>query len=144
LDGYSKCSSCTRKGVRDCDGNFSAEEFDALTAQRDRLNEASRRKDAEIKELLAEAARVQLAMSQANAERERLQRETDVLLEKQKKMLTQELESLDELDHVDPPPIASSTVFVALDDAQLEEMFELVPGSMAGYEGPIPIDRPSA
>ena len=59
-------------------------------------------------------------------------------------MLTQELESLDELDHADPPLVASSTVFVALDDAQLEEMFELEPGSMAGYEGPIPVDRPSA
>ena len=119
LDGYAKCSSCTKKGVRDCDGNFSAEEFDALTAQRNKLTEAARRKDEEIKTMLAEAARVQLAMSQANAERERLQREADNLLDKQKRMLTQELESLDELDHIDPPLIASSTVFVGLDDAQL-------------------------
>jgi hypothetical protein len=143
LDGYAKCSSCTKKGVKDCDGNFSAEEFDALTAQRNRLTEAARRKDEEIRGMLAEAARVQLAMSQANAERERLQREADGLLEKQKRMLTQELESLDELDHIDPSPIVSSTVFVALDDAQLEQMFELEPGSMLGYEGPIPIDRSS-
>jgi uncharacterized protein YoxC len=106
--------------VKDCDGTFSAEEFNALTAQRNRLVEAARQKDKEIKGVLAEAARVQLALSQANAERERLQRKADGLLEKQKKMLLQELESLDELDHVDPPPIASSTVFVALDDAQLE------------------------
>jgi hypothetical protein len=144
LDGYAKCSSCTKKGVKDCDGNFSAEEFDALTAQRNKLVEAARRKDEEIKEILAEAARAQLALSRANDERQRLQLEADGLLEKQKKMLTQELESLDELDHIDPPPIASSTVFVGLDDAQLEEMFELEPGSMFGYESPIPIDRPSA
>ena len=42
---------------------FSEDEFDALTAKRNRLAEAARRKSEEIKSLLAEAARVQLAMS---------------------------------------------------------------------------------
>jgi len=137
LDGCSKCSSCTKKGVSYCDGVFSAEEFDALTAQRNRLAEAARRKGEELREMLA-------AVSRVHAERERLQREADDLLDKQKKMLVRESNALAELDNVDPPPIASSTVFVALDDAQLEQMFELEPGSMAGFEGPIPIDRPSA
>ena len=58
-------------------------------------------------------------------------------------MVIKEANALDELDHVDPPSIASSTVFVGLDDAQLEQMFELAPGSMVGFEGPIPIDRPT-
>ena len=82
LDGYKKCSSCTKKGVKECDGVFSVEEFDALTAQWNRLTEAARRKDEEIKGMLAEAARMQLAMSQAHLERERLQREADDLLKK--------------------------------------------------------------
>ena len=72
LDGYKKCSSCTKKGVRECDGVFSAEEFDALTAQRNRLMEATHRKDDEIKRMLEEATRAQLALSQAHAERKRL------------------------------------------------------------------------
>jgi hypothetical protein len=59
-------------------------------------------------------------------------------------MVIKEAQALDKLDYVDPPPIASSTVFVALDDAQLEQMFELEPGSMARFKGPIPTDRPSA
>jgi hypothetical protein len=58
-------------------------------------------------------------------------------------MVIREANALDELDYVDPPPIASSTLIVGLDDAQLEDIFELEPGSMFGYEGPIPIDRPS-
>ena len=58
LNGYARCSSCTKKGVKDCDGNFSTEEFDALTAQRNRLVKAARRKDEEIKRMLEEAARV--------------------------------------------------------------------------------------
>lgn len=144
LNGYKKCSSCTKKGVKECDGNFSAEEFDALTAQRNRLVEAARRKDEEIKQILAEAARVQLAMSAANEERERLRQEADNLLKKQERMLVQELECLDELDHIEPPPIASSTVLVGLDNAQLEEIFDLEPGSMVDFLGPISIDHPLA
>lgn len=144
LNGYKKCSSCTKKGVKECDGNFSAEEFDALTAQRNRLVEAARRKDEEIKQILAEAARVQLAMSAANEERERLRREADNLLKKQERMLVQELECLDELDHIEPPPVASSTVLVGLDNAQLEEIFDLEPGSMVDFLGPISIDHPLA
>jgi hypothetical protein len=148
LDGYSKCSSCLKKGVPYCDGVFSEEDFDALTAQRNRLTEAARRKGEEIKEMLAEAARVHAQMmadvSRVHAERERLQQDADNLLEKQRKMLVQEANALEDLDHIDPPPIASSTVFVGLGDTQLEQMFELVPGSMAGFEGPIPIDRPPA
>ena len=51
----------------------------------------------------------------------------------------QELASLDELDHLDPPEVASSTVFVGMGDAQLEQLFELEPGSMMGFDGPIPM-----
>lgn len=144
LDGYSRCSSCMKKGVKYCDGTFSVEEFDALTAQRNRLQEAARQKDEELKGMLREAARIQEALSSANAERERLQRESDELLEKQRRMLVREAEALDELDSVDPPPIASSTVFVGLGDDQLEDYFEIPRGSLSGFEGPIPIDRPSA
>lgn len=135
LDGHSKCSSCTKKGVKYCDGTFSDDEFDSLTAQRNRLTEAARQKGTELAQLLA-------AVSKVHAERERLQQDADSLLLKQKQMLVREAEALDALDHVDPPEKASSTVFVGLDDKQLEEMFELEPGALLGFEGPIPIDRP--
>lgn len=142
LNGYIKCSSCTKKGVKECDRTFLAKKFDALTAQRNRLTEASRRKGEEIQRMLAEATRMQLALSEANAKRERLQCKADDLLEKQKKMLMQELESLDELDHIDSPPIASFTVFVGMDNAQLEQMFKLEPRSISDFLSPIPIDCP--
>lgn len=136
LDGCSKCSACTKKGVKYCDGTFSDEEFDSLTAQRNRLVEAARQKGAELAQLIA-------AVNKAHSERERLQREADSLLERQKQMLVREAESLDALDHVDPPEKASSTVFIGMDERQLEEMFELSPGALLNFEGPIPIDRPS-
>jgi len=136
LEGHAKCSSCTKKGVKYCDGTFSDTEFDCLTAQRNRLQEAARQKGDELSRLLAAAER-------ANAERDRLQREADVLLEKQRQMVIREAEALDALDNLDPPEQASSSVFVGLDDAQLEDMFELDRGSLLGFEGPIPIDRPS-
>lgn len=87
-------------------------------------------------------AQLLAAVSKVHAERERLQQDADSLLLKQKQMLVREAEALDALDHVDPPEKASSTVFVGLDDKQLEEMFELEPGALLGFEGPIPIDRP--
>jgi hypothetical protein len=52
LDGYARCNNCTRKNLKDCDGVFSDTEFDALTAKRDRLTEAARRKSEEIQRLL--------------------------------------------------------------------------------------------
>jgi len=134
LDGYSKCSTCTKKSLSYCDGMFSISEFDALTAKRNRLVEAARRKGEKLRSLLKEVA-------QATSEQEQLQKEADDLLAKQKQLLLQEAQALDALDHADPPPQASSTILVGLDDAQLEQMFELDPGSMSGYEGPIPIDR---
>jgi hypothetical protein len=137
LDGYHKCSSCTKKGVKECDGNFSVEEFDCLTAKRNRLVEAARRKGEELQQLLASAAKI-------HAERERLQKESDDLLEKQKKMLLREANALDELDHLDPPPQASSTVLVGMDDRQLEELFELEPGALLDFSGPVPLDHPSS
>ena len=144
LDGYAKCNTCTRKNLKYCDGTFSNAEFDALTAQRNRVAEAARRKGEEIRSLLEEAARVNAAAARAQAEQLRLQKEAEELLDKQKKMVVQEAEALDALDHVDPPPTASSTVFVGLDNAQLEQIFELEPGSMSGFDGPLPIDGPAA
>jgi hypothetical protein len=151
LDGCARCNTCTKKNIKECDGTFSDAEFDALTAQRNRLVEAARRKGEEIRSLLKTATRAAEALVAANAamasaqnERARLESDAEKLLDKQKDMVIREANALDELDHVDPPPIASSAVFVGLDDAQLEEMFELEPGSMFGYESPIPIDRPSA
>ncbi|KIW17392.1 hypothetical protein PV08_04586 [Exophiala spinifera] len=136
LDGCSKCLSCTKKGVKYCDGTFSDKEFDSLTAQRNRLVEAAHQKDAELAQLIT-------AVNKAHSERERLQREADLLLEKQKQMLVREAESLDTLDHVDPPEKASTTVFIGMDNKQLEEIFELSPGALLNFEGPISINRPS-
>lgn len=148
LDEYSKCSSYIKKGVSYCDGVFSAEEFNALTAQRNRLAEAARRKGKEIKEILAEAARVYtkilVEVSKVYKEKERLYYNTDVLLDKQRKILIRKATALDEINYIDPPPIASSTIFVSLDNTQLEQMFELKPSSIADFSGPIPINRPLA
>jgi chromosome segregation ATPase len=142
LDGYARCNNCTRRNRKDCDGVFSEAEFEALTAKRNRLAEAARQKGEEIRQKSEEMQRLLSSIAQANAERERFEREAEQLLEKQKKMVIQEANALDALDHADPPPQASSTVLVGLDDAQLEDFFELAPGSMANFLGPIPLDHP--
>jgi hypothetical protein len=136
LDGNAKCSSCTKKSVKYCDGCFSNEEFDSLTAQRNRLTEAARLKGEELAQLLA-------TVNKVNAERERLQREADTLLDKQKQMVIREAEALDALDNVEPPEQASSTILVGMDDRQLEEVFELEPGALFDFSGPIWIDPQS-
>lgn len=120
---------------------FSDAEFEALTAKRNRLAEAARQKGEEIRHKSEEIQRLVASIAHANAERDRLEKEAESLLEKQKKMVIQEATALDALDHVDPPEQASSTVMVALDDAQLEQFFELDPGSLEDYLGPIPLDR---
>ena len=116
LNGYTKCLFYIKKGVKECNGVFSVDEFNALIVQRNRLLKAAYRKDEEIKGMLVEATYVQLALSQANVERKRLQRKVDGLLRKQEKMLVQELKSLDELNYVNPPLVASSTILVALNN----------------------------
>lgn len=135
LDGYTKCSSCIRKGVSSCDGAFDASEFDCLTAKRERCAEAARRKGEEVHTLLAQVQASLSLLSQARSEQERLQRQSDQLLEKQRKMLVREAVALEEIDSTEPPPQASATVVVGMDDAQLEAMFELEPGSMADFFG---------
>jgi uncharacterized protein involved in exopolysaccharide biosynthesis len=82
LDGYARCNTCTKKNLPYCDGTFSDAEFDALTAQRNRVNEAARQKGEETKTLLAEVARLSAAAARAQAEQERLQREAESLLDK--------------------------------------------------------------
>ena len=86
LNGYLKCSSYVKKGVSYYNGVFSAEEFDALTAQRNRLTKAARRKGNKIKEILAEAARVHAKIlanvSKVYAEKEKLHHDANTLLEK--------------------------------------------------------------
>jgi hypothetical protein len=144
LDGYASCNNCTRRNRKDCDGVFSDAEFEALTAKRNRLAEAARQKGEEIRQKSEEMQRLLSSIAQANTERERLEKEAELLLEKQKRMVIQEANALDALDHVDPPAQASSTVMVGMDDGQLEEYFGLAPGSMADYLGPIPFDRPLA
>ena len=121
---------------------FSVDKFDSLTAQRNRLSEAVRRKGDELQQLLVKASRAQAAVARAYKERERLQREADDLLDKQKRILIREFNALNELNYVDPPEKASSTVFISLDNTQLEEIFKLDPGTLLSFKGPIPIDRP--
>lgn len=65
------------------------------------------------------------------------------MLSKQKQMLVREAEVLDALNYVDPLEKAFSIVFIGLDNKQLEEIFELEPGALLGFKGPILIDRPS-
>jgi regulator of protease activity HflC (stomatin/prohibitin superfamily) len=92
------------------------DESDSLTAQRNRRTEAARLKGEERAQLLA-------TVNGVNAERERLQREADTLLEKQKQMVIREAEALDALDNIDSPEQASPSVFVRLDDRQWEEIW---------------------
>lgn len=141
LDGYARCNNCTRNNRKDCDGVFSDAEFEALTAKRNRLAEAARQKGEEIRRKSEEMQLLLSSIAQANAERERLEKEAEQLLVKQKRMVIQEANALDALDHADPPPQASSTILVGLDDAQLEDIFELAPGSMADFLGPIQLDH---
>ena len=86
LNGYLKCSSYVKKGVSYCDGVFSVEEFDTLIAQRNRLTKATRRKGDEIKEILAEAARVYTKIltniSKVYTKKEKLHHDANALLKK--------------------------------------------------------------
>ena len=65
LDGYAKCNTYTKKNLSYYNGTFSDAEFDALTAQRNRVNEAARRKGEETRSLLAEVARLSAAAARA-------------------------------------------------------------------------------
>jgi hypothetical protein len=70
-------------------------------------------------------------------------RPTDSLLVKQKQMVIQEAEALERSTVSNHPEQASSTVFVGLDDQQLEEMIELEPGALFDFSGPVPIPHES-
>ena len=73
--------------------------------------------------------------AKAQQEQSRLQQEADQLLDRQKQMLVRESQALSELDVLEPPPQASSSVMISLDDAQLKSLFELEHGSLSDFQG---------
>ena len=97
LKGYSKCSSCTKKNIRRCDGNFSVAEFDDIDKKRAALREDARRKREEVSRLAAAAAQAYSALAQAQKEENEISSRLERCSEAQSRMLRQELLALDSL-----------------------------------------------
>jgi septal ring factor EnvC (AmiA/AmiB activator) len=97
LKGYSKCSSCTKKNIRRCDGNFSVAEFDEVDKKRAALREDVRRKREEVSRLAAAAAKAYSDLAQAQKEENEISSRLEQCSEAQSRMLRQELTALDAL-----------------------------------------------
>ncbi|OAQ58187.1 leucine-rich repeats of kinetochore protein cenp-F/LEK1 domain-containing protein [Pochonia chlamydosporia 170] len=106
LKGYSKCSSCTKKGIRSCDGNFSTEEFDAIESQKERLRQEAQLKRQEVGRLASAAAAAYAALAKAQQEEVDLSSKIDRYTETQSRMLRQELRALDDLDEAEGQQVA--------------------------------------
>jgi len=131
LEGRSKCSSCLKKGVGNCDGNFSEAEFDALERKKQEIKEKAAEQRAEIGRLAAEAASAYAAVAAATAalakaqqEESRLELQAGKYAEAQSRMLRQELDALEALEEASPtgPPVAvlSDVDFLWDDSAVME------------------------
>jgi hypothetical protein len=55
LKGYNKCSSCVRKGVKACDGNFSKAEFNSLESKKKEFRSKALAQRAKVARLAAKA-----------------------------------------------------------------------------------------
>lgn len=103
LEGRSKCSSCTKKGVKQhCDGVFSEAEFEDLEQKKRELRRQVSEQHAEIGRKAAAVASACAALAQAQQEARRLEQEVDNYAEAQSRMLRQELEALDALEEANP------------------------------------------
>ncbi len=111
LKGYSKCSSCTKKGIQHCDGSFSVAEFDHLEAQKQKLRAEAQAKRQEVGRLAAAAAAAYTALAQAQQEEVDISSQIDRYSETQSRMLRQELHALDDLDHSPGPEVAVASPF---------------------------------
>lgn len=100
LEGHSKCSSCAKKGVKNCDGNFSVVEFDTLEHKKLEVQQRQRDKRAEVGRRAAAVASAYAALVLAQREEQQLEDEANKFSEAQSRMLRQELQALDALDDV--------------------------------------------
>lgn len=100
LEGRNKCSSCAKKGVKTCDGNFSVVEFDTLERKKLELKQRARDKRAEVGRLAAAAASAYAALAAAQQEEQQIESEAGKFSEAQSRMLRQELQALDALEEV--------------------------------------------
>jgi len=123
LEGQSLCNTCKSKNkkVGECDGCFSASDFDNLQDQRERLQREAAEKDRRIGELIA-------ALTQTQREKDEMQAKIQRLFETQKKMLSRELEALDVIDGVADSSTSSSSPRLAfsLDPAFVPALEQMV------------------
>jgi len=119
LSHSSKCSSYVRKNVA-YNGIFSTQEFNSLSAQRQKIREASQRNRDRMSEIALKIIRLQ--RQQAS-----LERQLESVSEIQSKIIKRELSALDGLDNAvtsleELPPssnVQSNSALYAFDDAQL-------------------------
>ena len=122
LEGRSKCSSCLKKGVASCDGNFSEAEFDALERKKQEIKREALAQRAEVGRLAAAYAEVASALAKAQLKENELEKQADRYAEAQSRMLRQELSALTALEEVSPsgPSVAVlSDVDFSWDDSAL-------------------------
>jgi DNA repair exonuclease SbcCD ATPase subunit len=120
LEGQSLCNTCKSKNkkVGECDGCFSASDFDALQDQRERMQRDVEEKDRRIGELIA-------ALTGAQREKEKLQKDMERLLGEQKRMLSRELEALDAIDEASASDASSARLAFSLDPAFLPALEQM-------------------
>lgn len=147
LKGYSKCSTCMRKGIKACDGNFSEEEFDTLEAKKQEFRNKALSQRSEVARLAAAAADAYAALTKAQQAEIEFDKKAEKYAEAQSRMLLQELESLDALEEEEEQSLvapgdqvaASSGNDFVWDDVAMSE-FLLDPGNILVYGFlPIPV-----
>jgi hypothetical protein len=98
LKGRKRCSSCEKKNGTKCDGNFSAVEFDALERKKQEIKQQQAEQRAEVGRRAMVAAAAYAALSEAQQKEMKLESQWEKYAEAQSRMLTQELEALDDLE----------------------------------------------
>lgn len=143
LKGYSKCSACTKKDIRNCDGNFSTEEFDNIESQKTRLRHEAQSKRQEVGRLAAAAAAAYAALARAQQEEIDISSRIDRYTETQSRMIRQELRALDDLNESEGQQVAMPNF--SWDDfggSEWEAAFAGNTSVPAGGTGPVATESP--
>jgi hypothetical protein len=138
LKGYNKCSSCMRKGVKTCDGNFSEAEFDSLESKKKEFRSKALTQRVEVARLVTEAAKAYAALTEAQQAEIAFEKKAEKYAEAQSRMLLQELKSLDELEAEEEEAGASLSDQVVVspgadfvwDDAAMSDFLNDIPGQI--------------
>ena len=125
-----KCADCVRRGIR-CDRNFSADDFDRLTAEQKKLEVA---RDAILECLPQETDRIARETQEALS----LGRRIEALKLAKGKMIERESRSLDELDREEEQQAqqANAALEVGFDEQQLAAFFGALKESGSGDSNP--------